>query len=81
MAINQQGRRGFQSRHISGPFLSFSSFANHLSPQVVLEVYFYAKRKGNTFGHIGDGGGPFLLTLAIATGILITVKLMWFLRL
>lgn len=79
--VANKGPAGFDPVTFQGPFLSFISFANYLLPLAILEIYFYAKRKGNTFDQMVMAAGLFVLTLAMSAGILFATKFMWFSRL
>ncbi len=79
--VANNGPAGFDPVTFQGPFLNFISFANYLLPLAILEIYFYAKSKGNTSVQMVMAAGLFVLTLAMAAGILFTTKFMWFSRL
>jgi Predicted membrane protein (DUF2306) len=79
--VVNKGPAGFDPVTFQGPFLYFIAFANYLLPLAVLEIYFYAKDKTGALGHFTMAAGLFVLTLAMAAGILFATKLMWFSRL
>ena len=76
--VANKGPAGFDPVTFQGPFLYFIAFANYLFPLAVLEIYFYTKDKTGARGHITMAAGLFMLTLAMAAGILFATKLMWF---
>jgi hypothetical protein len=79
--VLNKGPAGFDPVTFQGPFLYFLAFANYLLPLAVLEIYFYAKDKGNAPQRAAMAIGLFVLTIAMAAGILFATKLMWLPRL
>jgi hypothetical protein len=79
--VVNKGPAGFDPVTFTGPFLYFLSFANYLLPLAVLEMYFYAKDKAGAQGRFAMAVGLFVLTIAMAAGILFATKLMWLSRL
>jgi hypothetical protein len=79
--VLNKGPAGFDPVTFQGPFLYFLGFANYLLPLAVLEIYFYAKDKGSAPQRVTVAVGLFVLTIAMAAGILFATKLMWLPRL
>ncbi|MGD9563708.1 MAG: DUF2306 domain-containing protein [Pyrinomonadaceae bacterium] len=76
LVINQ-GPAGFDPDTFTGPFLTFLSFADYLIPLAVLEIYFYARERGETPAKMAAAAALFVLTLAMSIGILAATMLMW----
>jgi Predicted membrane protein (DUF2306) len=79
--VVNKGPAGFDPVTFTGPFLYFISFANYLLPLAILEIYFYAKDKAGAQGRVAMAAGLFVLTIAMAAGILFATKFMWLSRL
>jgi uncharacterized membrane protein len=79
--VVNKGPAGFDPETFTGPFLYFISFANYLLPLAVLEIYFYAKDRAGAQGRFAMAAGLFVLTIAMAAGVLFATKLMWLARL
>ena len=68
VAVNG-GPFGFDPRTLTGPFLSFMTFAQYLGPLAVLELYLEAGPKASARRRGATGIGLILVTLAMAAGI------------
>jgi hypothetical protein len=76
IAVNQ-GPVGFDPKTFTGPFLSFLSFADYLLPLAVLEIYLRTKDRAGVAGRFAMATVLFVLTLAMATGIVVATMGMW----
>lgn len=80
LLINQ-GPVGFDPKTLTGPFVTFLSFAQYLLPLAVLELYFRARESHSVRGHLWMTACLRLAILVTATGIFATSMMMWLPRL
>jgi hypothetical protein len=79
--IINQGPAGFDPETFTGPFLSFWAFAQYLLPLTILELYLCARDNGSEPTRIAMAVGLFILTIAMAVGIIAAMIGMWLPRL
>jgi len=72
-----KGPVGFDPQTFSGPLLTFMSFAQYLVPLAILELYFRAQDRPGASGRFAMAGGLFVLTIAMAAGILAVTMAVW----
>lgn len=75
-AINR-GPFGFDPTTLSGPFLTFLTFAQYIVPLTVLELYLRAKDNGSAVGRFAMAATLVALTLALGAGIFIVTMGGW----
>jgi len=76
LALNQ-GPFGFDPTTFRGPFLTLMSFSQYLFPLAVLEIYFRAQDHPGALRRVATAGMLFVLTLAMAGGILAVTLAVW----
>ena len=64
-----KGPVGFDPTTLTGPYLSFLSFAQYLIPLAVLKLYFFAQNRPGALRRVAMAGVLFVLTLAMAAGL------------
>jgi hypothetical protein len=80
LVINH-GPAGFNPKTFTGPFLTVWSFANYLLPLGILEIYLRTTNRSTPSARLAMAAGLFVLTVAMALGILVATKVMWLPRL
>ena len=75
-AING-GPFGFDPRTLTGPFITFMTFAEYLGPLAVLELYLEAGPKASARRRSATGIGLILVTFAMAAGIVVLAAGSW----
>jgi len=68
---------GFDPTTFTGPLLTFMTFAQYLVPLAVLEIYLRAQDRPGALRRMATAGLLFLLTLAMAAGILVLTMGVW----
>lgn len=63
------GRRPVDLRILTGPFLSFWSFADYLLPLAILEIYLSTKNGAGVSGRFSMAAGLLVVTVAMGVGI------------
>ncbi len=71
------GPFGFDPTTFSGPFLTFTSFAQYLLPLAVLEIYFRTQARGGVASRFAMAAGLAVLTVALGAGILVVTMGQW----
>lgn len=79
--VCNRGVAGFDPFTLTGPFLSFLSFAQALLPIFLLEIYLRAQAGRSALGRFTTAAGLLVVTLAMAVGIATAAMLMWLPRL
>jgi tetratricopeptide (TPR) repeat protein len=67
--VLNHGPFGFSTVTLSGPFLTFMSFAQYLVPLAVLEIYLLTQERGGARGRFAMAAGLFVLTVVMGAGI------------
>jgi len=80
LVINH-GPAGFNPDTFTGPFLTFWSFANYLLPLAILELYLRTTNRSTPSARLAMATGLFIVTVAMALGIVVATKVMWLPRL
>ena len=70
VTVANRGPFGFDPVTLSGPFLTFVSFAQYLVPLAVLEVYLRTQDRADATGRFAMAAGLFVLTVVMGAGIL-----------
>jgi uncharacterized membrane protein len=71
------GPFGFDPTTLSGPFLTFLSFAQYLLPLAILEIYLRAQARAGAPGRFATAAGLLVLTVAMAVGIFAVTMGAW----
>jgi uncharacterized membrane protein len=71
------GPFGFDPTTLSGPFLTFMTFAQYLVPLGVLEIYFCTQERSGARGRFTMAAGLLVLTLALAAGVFVVTMGIW----
>src|SRR5438105_4474351 len=80
LVINR-GPAGFDPNTFTGPFLTFWSFANYLLPLAIMEVYLRITTRSTPSARFAMAVGLFVITIAMALGVVVATKVMWLPRL
>jgi tetratricopeptide (TPR) repeat protein len=72
-----KGPVGFDPTTFTGPFLTFMTFSQYLFPLAVLEIYLHAQDRPGALRRMATAGMLFVLTLAMAAGILVLIMGVW----
>jgi tetratricopeptide (TPR) repeat protein len=72
-----KGPFGFNPQTFTGPFLTFSTFAQYLVPLAVLEIYFRAQDRPSARNRFAAAGLLFVMTLAMIGGIFAVTLTTW----
>jgi hypothetical protein len=72
-----KGPFGFNPQTLTGPFLTFSTFAQYLVPLAVLEVYFRAQDRPSARNRFAAAGLLFVMTLVMIGGIFAVTLTTW----
>jgi uncharacterized membrane protein len=67
--VANHGPFGYDPVTLSGPFLTFISFAQYLAPLAVLEIYLRTQTRAGVAGRFAMAAGLFTLTLMMGAGI------------
>jgi hypothetical protein len=68
---------GFDGETFTGPFLTALAFGQTLLPLLILELYFYAQKRGGVRGRLAMTGLLAVLTLGTAVGVAGAAMMMW----
>jgi tetratricopeptide (TPR) repeat protein len=71
--ILNHGPFGFSTVTLSGPFLTFMSFAQYLVPLAVLEIYLRTQQRAGALGRFAMAAGLFVLTVVMGAGIVAVI--------
>lgn len=72
-----KGPVGFDPATFTGPFPTTMSFAQYLFPLAILELYFHVQDRHSAPGRFATASLLFLLTLAMAAGLLAVTMAIW----
>ena len=75
--VLNHGAFGFDPTSLTGPFLTFVTFAQYMVPIAVLEIYLHMKDRGTAPGRFAVAAGLFLVTIALGAGILAVTTGVW----
>ncbi|HEY6306971.1 MAG TPA: DUF2306 domain-containing protein [Candidatus Angelobacter sp.] len=75
--VLNRGPFGFDPVTLSGPFLTFMTFAQYLVPLAVLEIYLRVQGRGGAPGRFAMAAGLFVLTVALGAGIFVVTMGIW----
>jgi hypothetical protein len=70
VTVVNQGPFGYDPVTLSGPFLTFISFAQYLIPLAVLEIYLRTQDRAGAAGRFAMAAGLSVLTIVMGAGIL-----------
>jgi uncharacterized membrane protein len=76
LLINK-GPFGFDPSTFRGPFLTFMSFAQFLTPLAVLEIYLRAQDRPGALRRVATAGMLFMLTLVMCAGLFAVGMTQW----
>src|SRR5246127_988168 len=71
------GPFGFDPTTFSGPFLTFTAFAQYLVPLAVLELYLRTQDRGSVPGRFAMATGLFVLAVGLGAGIFAVTMGVW----